>query len=99
VRQQQRDGLGRQAAGGELERQQRRCVRPVGVVDQAQQRPVSGGVRQQGEPGHRHQEPVGGLARLQPERDPQRARLRRRQPLGLAEQRAQHLVQCRVRQP
>jgi hypothetical protein len=98
-RDQQRDRLGLQPARGERQRRKRRRVRPVGVVDQAQQRPFLGVLRQQRERGHRHQEPVGGLARLQPERDPQRARLRRRQPLGLAEQRAQELVQRRVRQP
>jgi hypothetical protein len=96
---QQRDRLGPQAAAGERQRRQRRRVRPVGVVDQAQQRPFPGVLRQQRERGHRDQEPVGGGARLQPERHPQRPRLRRRQPLGPAEQRAQQLVQCRVGEP
>jgi hypothetical protein len=72
----QRHRLGGQPPGDEAERSQRRRVRPVRVVDQAQQRALPGAVGQQREGGQRHQEPVGRLPGLGPKRDPQGARLR-----------------------
>jgi hypothetical protein len=71
----------------------------VPVVDQAQQRPVPGRLRQQGEGGHGHQEPVGRRPRLQADGDPQGLGLRAREPVGPAQQGVQQLLEGGEGQP
>ena len=68
------------------------------IVDEAQQRPRLGDVGQQGERGQADQEAVGRGAGREPERDPQRVALRRREPVEPIEQRHAELVQPGERQ-
>jgi hypothetical protein len=55
---QQHHPLGLKTAGGEPQHLGRRAVQPLGLVDQAEHRPVLGRLGQQAEHGHRHEKPV-----------------------------------------
>ena len=87
------DRVGRQPPHRERQRLRRGPVQPLLVVDQADQRPVPGRLRQQAQGREADQEPVrrrpGGLA----ERGPQGLPLRRRQPVQPAQHRRAQLVQ------
>ena len=76
-REHEHDRLGLQAPGHEREHLRRRPIEPLGVVDQAQQRPFLGSLRQQAERREADQEAIGLGARAQPERGPERVALRR----------------------
>jgi len=69
-REQAHHPLGLQPPGGEPQRLRRRPVQPLGLVDQAQHRPLLGRLRQHAEHRHRDQEavlvPVRRGARLEP---------------------------------
>jgi hypothetical protein len=91
------DRLRVQPTGGEQQRMRRTVVQPVRVVDQAQQRPVLGQLRQQGQHRQSDQEPVAALAGVQPERRPQRPFLPSRQGVDAVEARPEQQVQARER--
>ena len=82
---------------GEHERLGGAGVEPVRVVDEAQQRLPLRRLGEQREHGERDEEPLVARAVGEAERAAQRARLRRRQPVGVAEDRPQQLVQAGVR--
>ncbi len=60
------DRLGQQAPGHERERERRRLVEPLSVIDDAQQRPLLSGLGQEAERGQPDQEPVGPAPSLNP---------------------------------
>ena len=60
------DRLRQQATGDEGERQRRRLVEPLRVVDDAQQRPIVGRLREQAQDRQAHEEPVRGVPSLCP---------------------------------
>ena len=94
LREQQDDRLRLQAPRHEREHLGRGPVKPLGVVNQAQQGPLLGGVGQQGKHRQADQEPVGLCPRAQPECRPERIALRRRQPPEAAQHRPAQLVQA-----
>ncbi|GLX95951.1 hypothetical protein Hesp01_39010 [Herbidospora sp. NBRC 101105] len=81
------------AAADERQHPERLCVDPQGVVDAAQHRLPGRDLGQQHQRDQPDEEPVGGRPLLQPERHPQRLPLRRRQPVGPAQERRQQPVQ------
>ena len=94
-REHQADRVGGQPPGHEPQHLGGRLIQPLLVVDQADQRPFPGYLRQQAQHGQPDQEPVrrrpGGLA----ERDPQRVALRYRQVPGAVYHRRAQLMQAR----
>ena len=97
-RPQQGDRLHRDAAGHELQRGGGRVVEPLGVVDDHEDRLLLAGVSQQGQHAEEDQEPVAGVAGLHPEHDPQRLRLRRRNPVQRPGQRREEPLEGGERQ-
>jgi hypothetical protein len=83
-----------QAPRHEREHLGRGPVQPLGIIDQAQQRPLLGGVGEQAEHRQADQEPVGLRPRTHPERRPERVALRRRQPPEAAQHRPAQLMQA-----
>ena len=74
----QPDWLGQQPPRRERQHLGRRRIQPLRVIEHAQQRPVLGYLRQQGQHRQPNQEPVGHASLPQPERDAQRIALRNR---------------------
>ena len=93
-----RDPLGQQTPGDEREHQRGGLVEPLRVVDHADQRKRFGGLGQQAQDGHGHQEAIRGSALLQAERDLQRGALGRRQRLQPVEQRRAQMMQAGERE-
>jgi hypothetical protein len=93
-----RHRLGLQPPGHEPQDLARGSVEPLRVVDQAQQRPVVGDLRQQAQRGQRNQETVRGVARGQAEGHPQGGSLRLGERVELDQHRGAQLVEGRVRQ-
>ena len=89
-----RDLFGVQPPRCERERLGRRIVEPVGVVDDAEQRPLFGGSREQAQ----HRRADGQAFRCRPfldrERSPQRGRLRLRELVDGRHGRAQQLLRA-----
>ena len=94
----QSDRVGAEAAGVEPECLGRGLVKPLLVVDQADQGAFSGYLRQQVERRQANDEPVRRRPRDEPEGGPQRVLLRQRQSFGAAEHRRAQLMQARERQ-
>ena len=92
-REHQRDRVGGQPPRHEPERLLRGLVQPLLVVDQADQRLVSGHLGEQAEHGQPDQEPVRRRARGQAERGPQRIALRHRDPVEVIQHRGAQLMQ------
>lgn len=90
------DALRAQSARGEGQHVHRRPVDPLGVVDQAEQRPVGGGLRQHGEDREADGEAVPHLVRGEPEHRPQGVGLRRRQAVDEAQDGQEELVEAAV---
>ena len=90
--------LGQQAPRHEGERQRRGLVQPLRVVDDAQEGPSLGGVRQEAEHRQTHQEPVGCGPGAHAEDDAERVALGSREPVEPVEQRPAQLVEARVGQ-
>ena len=88
------DRVGLQPPRHEHERLGRRAVEPVGVVDDAQQRPLVGGGGEQAQHGDRDQEAVLDPLGRQPEGAAQRGGLHVGQLAGAVEHRPQQLVQA-----
>ena len=97
-REHDRDPLRQQAPGNERERACRRTIEPVRVVDEAQERPLLGGLRQQAEHREPHEERIRRLAGAQPERDGERFALGCGQGLHQVGDRRAELLERRVRQ-
>ena len=95
---QQRDALRVEPPGHELQRVRGPGVEPVGVVDDAQHRFALRELGEQREAGRVDEEALLAAALLQPERGPQRGRLRRGQAVEPAQRGPQQLVQGRERQ-
>nr|CEL13244.1 hypothetical protein [Kibdelosporangium sp. MJ126-NF4]CTQ98936.1 hypothetical protein [Kibdelosporangium sp. MJ126-NF4] len=70
-----RDRVGMEAADGEQQRVDRRLVEPLGVIEQAQQRPVAGELREQAQRRRSRNVPLDRCP-AGPERGAQRLRLR-----------------------
>ena len=88
------DLLGQQAAGDERQRQRRCMIKPLRVVDDAQQRPLVGQLGEQAQHGQADQEPVRRGAGAEPEHDLERVTLRRRKARQPTQQRAAQLMQA-----
>jgi hypothetical protein len=71
-----RDALDREPASREPERLGRRAIQPLGVVDQAEESALPGGLRQKSEDRERHEKRVGRRPRTQSEGDIERVALR-----------------------
>ena len=87
-----------QAAGGERERLNRCLVKPLGVIDQAQQGLPLPGCRQQAHHGQADEEPVWRVARRQAERGRKGVTLRSRHRLQVVQQRGAQLKERSVRE-
>ena len=74
-REQQSDRLGHQPPGDERERQRRRLVQPLGIVDHTQKRTLFGDLGQQPEYPQAHQKPIGRRPAAHAEYDAQRITL------------------------
>ena len=74
-------------------------VDPLHVVDDAEQRPLLGHLREQREYGQGNTVEIRGGVLAEPERALERGRLRSRDPLERAERGPEELVERRVRQP
>jgi hypothetical protein len=94
LREQQRNRLRLQAPGHEREHLGRGPVKPLGIINQAQQGPFLRGVGEQAEYRQADQKAVGLRPGTQTERRPERIALRRRQPLEAAQHRPAQLVQA-----
>ncbi len=90
--------LGQHPPGDEPEDLARRSVEPLRVVDEAQQWPLGGDLRQEAERGERHEEPVGGAARREAEGDAQCVLLRFGDRVEVRQHRPAQLVQPGERQ-
>ena len=90
--------LSQQPPSDEPEHLARDFIQPLGVIDQADQRPRGGILGQQAQRGQAHHEPVRSRPRRQPERHTQRALLRPRQRGQAAQHRPAELMQRRERQ-
>jgi hypothetical protein len=90
--------FGQQPAGDERQRLGGCHVEPLRVVDEAQERPFLGDLRQQAEDRETDEEPVGRVSLAQPERRRQRGALRPGQVLEPIEHRCAELMQPRERQ-
>ena len=97
-REQEQHRLSQQPPSDEPEHLGRGFVQPLGVIDQADQRPRGGILGQQAQHRQAHDEPVRSRLRRQPERHPQRPLLRLRQRGQAAQHRPAELVQRRERQ-
>jgi hypothetical protein len=95
LREQEDDRLRLQAPGQERQDLRRRRVKPLGIVDEAEQRHVLGGAGQQAEHREPDEEAIGARAQAQPERRRKRLLLRRRQQLKTAQEPCAELVQAR----
>jgi hypothetical protein len=93
-----RDRLGQEAAGREGECLGRGPVEPLGVVDQADERPVAGGLGQQPQQGQADVEPVRRLPGGEAERGAERIPLGLRQVVQAAQHRGAQLLQPGERQ-
>jgi hypothetical protein len=80
------------------QRLRRGTIKPLGIIDNNEQRKLSSDFRQQAERCQSNQKPVRRAARAQAERDPKRVALRARQPLQTIEHRPAQLVKRRERQ-
>ena len=83
---QEDDGLGGQATGHECQHLDRGPIKPLDVIDKAEQRMLLRGVRQQAEHGEPDEKSIGLRARAQTERGRQRVTLWRRQSLPTVQQ-------------
>jgi hypothetical protein len=92
---QQHDPLGLEPSGGEGERVGRRLVEPLGIVDQADQRPLLGHLREQAQRAHTDQEPVGAFGGGEPEGALEGGRLGTWKPLDMVEHGPDELIQGR----
>jgi hypothetical protein len=92
------DRLRQQAAGDKGERQRRRLVEPLRVIDHAQQRTFVGHLREQAQHRQPDEEPIRGGAVAQPEHDLERLTLRRRKRREPIEHRPAQLMQTPERQ-
>src|SRR5439155_12548514 len=90
--------LDREAAGRESEGLRRRAIEPLGVVDEAQDALLPGGLRQQSEHGERNEKGTRCRPRTAPERDIERVVLRTRQALTELEDRRAELLDRRERE-
>ncbi len=78
-REREQHRLGQQPPPDEPEHLARDFIQPLGVIDQADQRPHGGILGQQAQSGQAHHKPVRSRPRRQPERYTQRVLLRLRQ--------------------
>jgi hypothetical protein len=92
----QRDPLRQQAASHEPKRTRRRAIQPLRVVDDTQQRPLLGGLRQQTQGRQSDQERIRGRPDTAAERDRKRVALRLREAPGELQDRRAQLLQRRV---
>ena len=92
-REHQADRISSQPPRREPQRLRRSVIEPLLVVDDADQRPLPGHLRQETQHGQTDQEPVRRRAGADAERGPQRIVLRPRQPVEVIEQRCAELVQ------
>ena len=92
----QRDGLGQQPPGDERERQRRGVIQPLRVIDNAQQRPLVGRLRQQTQYRQPDEELIGRSPAAQSEHDPQRLVLGFGEASEAIEQRRAQLVKARI---
>jgi hypothetical protein len=91
-------GLGDQPPRHEREGPRRRLVEPLRVVDDTDQRPVPGGLGQQGQYRQAYEERLRWRASHQAEHDLKRLAARRRQPVEVGEKRPAELMEGGVRQ-
>ena len=94
LREQQHNRFSVQAPRHEREYLCRGPVKPLGIINQAQQGPFLCGVGEQAEHRQTDQKPVGLRPGAQPERRPERIALRRRQPREAAQHRPAQLMQA-----
>ena len=87
--------LGDQSPGHESQNLTGRGVKPLRIIDNAQQRPPHRRFGQQAEHGEGHEEAIGNLARGEPERDPKRVLLRLGETPDVGEHRCAELMQSR----
>jgi hypothetical protein len=97
-REQEQHGLSQQPPADEPEHLGRGVIQPLGVIDEADQRPLGGILGQQAQHRQTHHEPVRSSPCRQPERRPQRALLRLRQRGQAAQHRRAEQMQRRERQ-
>jgi len=97
-REDQGDGLREQTARNEAERLRRGPIQPLRVVDHAEQRPVTGSLRQQAQRGQTDDEAIRRLPCPQPERRGKRVALGTRQTVEPIQQRRGQLLQAGERQ-
>jgi hypothetical protein len=95
-REHQRDLLRQQAPSHEPERARRRAIKPLGVIDNTQQRALLGGLRQQAEGRHSDQERIRGRPGTVSERDGKGVALWLREALGELQDGGAQLLQRRV---
>lgn len=88
--------LCRQPANHEFEHTERRVVRPMHVVDDAEQWPLTRQLGQQRQRRQADEKPVRVRTWHEPERHAERACLWRRQPVDQVQRRHQQLVQHRI---
>ncbi len=96
-REHHRNALGQQPTRDEGQRQSRRLIKPLGIVDQTHLRHVLGRLRKQTEDCQPNHETVRGRARLQAKRNTQRLTLWCGQPLKPAQHRRAKLMQPGIR--
>jgi hypothetical protein len=87
------DRLRLQATGDEGQRQRRRLIEPLSIVDDAEQRTVIAHLRHQAQDTQPGEEPIRGGARASPEHDLEGLTLRRRKPREPIEHRPAQLMQ------
>ncbi|WTH27340.1 hypothetical protein OG977_38555 [Kitasatospora purpeofusca] len=92
-REEQGDAVGLEAARDDREDGQGLLVEPLRVVAHAQQRPVGGAVREQGQGREPDQQAVRTVARDQSERRAQRVPLRRGEPVEVVQEGQEEAVQ------
>ena len=80
----------------EADRVDRARVEPLGIVDEAQYRPLLGRLGKQCQGSQPDQHSVRGSFRLHPERRSQRSCLRRREPVCRAHQRVKQLMKAGI---
>ena len=85
--------LRQQAASDERERLRRSLIEPLGVVDEADQGALLGGVRQQAECGEPDEEGVGCLPLQETEHNAERLALRWGEPTEVIQERSAQLVE------
>jgi len=90
------DPLGKQATGHERERPGRRAVKPLGVIDHAEQRLLFGCLAEESEDREPDKKGVRRLSGFEPEGDAERIVLRSRQALDELEQRGAEPLHRRV---